>query len=735
MNMAHPTPRWSFPIRSLLVLRFVRAGTLLVVALLLGPGAMPAARAELQFDVFLGFDSQVREAGWFPIAIEAFNDGPPLDAVIEVSSGGLGADQVRQVPIELPTNTKKRLTIPIFATGSRFNPQQDWLVRLVDRKGRLIVERGAQSRQLPAETRLIGALSRALAGTPVLPETGPAVVARLQPDVFPDNPLTLESMDALYLNSERALNLQINQIAAILAWLRHGGHLILAVEQVNDVNATPWLRELLPCDLSETASLGIAAPLRAWIESNRPDPVPLPDGPRRGARRAASPSVMNPGPSWEEDASLNEARVPVAQTRLHPPAVSLLQVEDRALVLRAHEGRGTITVLTFSPEREPFRSWKGRPWFWAGLLDHNPAAMPGQPAMNYGGASIDGVFGGLLDSRQVRKLPVPWLLLLLVVYLVVIGPLDRWWLKKINRPMLTWVTFPGYVVFFSLLIYYIGYRLRAGETEWNELHLVDVLERGGRVELRGHTYIGLYSSEPATYPVASDQPFATFRPELIDLLGGPRGDKRAEIVQTGNSYAGRLTVPVWTSLLYESDWLQGASAPPARASVAPTGNGGFALTAENRLDRPLTHLRLAAGGMMFELGTLEAGEKKSFTLQPAEGVSLREFTQLHAIQNNKTFVSVTEARRSAVGGTSAGQLEDPARVSTVASFPSLIPTHHLNRPFVAPPRLDLGPLVERGDAVLFAYDAGHAPIKPIHQFKPVRQSRNTLFRLAIPMTR
>ena len=44
----------------------------------------------------------------------------------------------------------------------------------------------------------------------------------------------------------------------------------------------------------------------------------------------------------------------------------------------------------------------------------------------------------MIDSRQVRKLPVHWLLLLLVVYLLVIGPVDQYSLKKIRRQMLTW---------------------------------------------------------------------------------------------------------------------------------------------------------------------------------------------------------------------------------------------------------------------------------------------------------
>ena len=105
----------------------------------------------------------------------------------------------------------------------------------------------------------------------------------------------------------------------------------------------------------------------------------------------------------------------------------------------------------------------------------------------------------MIDSRQVHKLPVEWLLLLLLVYLAVIGPLDQYWLKRIGRPMLTWITFPTYVVLFSLLIYFIGHKLRAGESEWNELHVVDILPNGERAELRGQTYASVYSPANQKY--------------------------------------------------------------------------------------------------------------------------------------------------------------------------------------------------------------------------------------------
>ena len=119
-------------------------------------------------------------------------------------------------------------------------------------------------------------------------------------------------------------------------------------------------------------------------------------------------------------------------------------------------GRGRITVLTFSPEREPFLSWKNRNWFWSKLADIPASAFLDPNAMVMANRlSSDGIFRAMIETKQVRKLPLGWLLALLVAYLLVIGPLDQYWLKKINRQMLTWVTFPCYVVlFFGVDLFY-----------------------------------------------------------------------------------------------------------------------------------------------------------------------------------------------------------------------------------------------------------------------------------------
>ena len=120
-------------------------------------------------------------------------------------------------------------------------------------------------RQLAAATTLIGALPRTATGVPVLrpihlqdAELQPTA-ARLQSAILPDNPLVFEGMDTIYLNSEKAPELTVNQVYALMAWLNTGGHLIVGIEQITDVNATPWLRKLVPCDLTDMRTCPVAS--------------------------------------------------------------------------------------------------------------------------------------------------------------------------------------------------------------------------------------------------------------------------------------------------------------------------------------------------------------------------------------------------------------------------------------------------------------------------------------------
>jgi hypothetical protein len=709
-------------------------GVLLVTLLL---ARLPLSAVD-RFDVFLGYDTCIREMSWFPVVCEVENRGPEFTGFIEVTGGAFNNRTTRQVPLELPTGTTKRITLPVFFESGH---SSGWDVRLRDEKGRVKAEQLNMPvrRTIKSEGILIGALSRNNAWTPQFQpikirqkDLEPGSARFLAP-LFPENPLVLQGLDALYLNSERAMDLRPAQQSAITRWTRGGGHLIVAVEAISDVNSSPWLRELVPARLTGMRTVQAHPELQAWLRSQVNYGPTAASPVNEGLLSAAdlgTATAQYPFADLKEDPMFESAELQVAQAEVTGGRV-LASVGGAPIMIQRQLGLGRVTVLLFSPEREPFRSWKHLPALWSRLTEVPPEWFVSTDYQSYGGWSVDGIFGAMIDSRQVRKLPVPYLLALLVAYLVVIGPLDRWWLKKINRPMLTWITFPLYVVLFSGLIYLIGYKLRAGEREWNEFHVVDVLPTGaGAVaDLRGHTYASLYSPVNQTYQLRAPQDLAALRGEAASSWSGNPGSESITVVQENDAFLAEAYVPVWTSQLYVNDWWDNGPAPLRLTLTAARGSAAWLSgSLENTTSQPLEALRLVCADRVFELGTLGPKEQRTLSLRWDQGRDLTDWV----VSTGGNYQNVVQSRRRAFGSTTGGRLDDMAGGTLVASFISELGRQGSSARFQAPSGVDLSDSMA-GNAVLLAYAPGHAPVAPMKDFSTVRSTVNTVWRLAVPL--
>jgi hypothetical protein len=719
------------------------AGLRALLAFLLLGVAVPA-RAELQFDAFVGYglganEGLVAEGCWFPVVFEVYNDGPGFAGVIELNAGPGG--QRQRVAVELPTGTRKRILMPRYSSGRYITLNAE----LRDAKGRLRAER---SQLRPRQTTdrlspLIGSLSRTLSGAVFLPEVPRGNhqlqpgVARLSVDLFPDNVIALEGLSSIYLHSSKALELKAPQITALLAWLHAGGHLILGVEQPGDVNSLPWLAGLLPCQLTGVTNRNSHDALQAWLNSDRRRPTqgqfvpaPLRRPPGRANTNAlafVAPSEANPLAQLEPDSAFETATLPVAVAAVRDGRV-LLGTAQAPLAVQAARGRGTVTVLLFSPELEPFRSWKNRPWFWARLADVPIEWLAGWSRARSGGYHVDGVLGALTDSKQIRKLPMAWLFVLLLAYLAVIGPVDQYVLKRLNRQMLTWLTFPAYVALFSLLIYYIGYRLRAGEAEWNEFHVVDVILHGARSDQRGHAYGSIYSPINAQYPVACEAPCADLRGE-VGYLGGQEVSK-AEIDQQGNTFKARLDAPIWTSQLYVTDWWR-QTTTPLQFGLTYLGTDRWLVTTTNLSGRRLSKSSLVLEGRLYPLG--ELGRTNTFVITRGTGTPVRDFARAQS----GGFAQAVEWRSRPWGSSRPETIPDPYAAAVALSFLPEEGGTAPNQPgwrsgFTTLRGLDLTGNADRGDTILLAWMPGELLLAPMNKFTPKRSSKQTLLRVLAP---
>lgn len=690
-----------------------------------------ALHGKIQFDVFPGFDSVARGGGWFPVVIEVFNDGPSFDAVVELGQGQMNLAPSR-FPVELPQNTRKRLVLPLFASGQGIQMVE---ARLLDADGKLRADNGQRVTQLGWENFLLGAAPQGFSGMPSFPE----VAGRnneFQPravrmsigqgmEGFPDNPIVLGSLNAIYLNTAKALELKEPQVEALLAWLHAGGHLIVAVDQPTDVTSTAWLRDLLPVEVSGLGNRPVGKALTDWLKGGRAPgvntglsftglPAPLP--------------VVNHGPSSGEDPFAGREADPAFQISSMPVAgfrvragETLAETEGVPLMVGAVKGRGVVTAVAFNPERDPVRSWKERPWFWA-KLSGVPRELLNKSDFNaWGGRGIDGIFGAMVETRQVRKLPVGVLVLLLLVYLVVIGPVDQMWLKKINRPMLTWITFPAYVVLFSVLIYYIGFRLRAGKTEWSELQVVDVYPRSGDVVLRGYNFGSVYSPANDNYPMAVEAGTALLRPEFQGFWGNGSSGARIGVKATSKGLTADVDVPVWSSQLVVGEWMETAPAP----ILARWEGKGIRIA--NRRQVPMTNVMVIHNSRLYRVGTIESGAEEQVILEGGE--SSYDFAR-----NWGPRFDEAAARRAEVFGSGgdAQFIDQWAEATVAASFPQYATTGENGaRKVLWPPGFDLSPLGSRGDALIFAYLPGDTLVPGMNRFTAVRQAKGTVLRLVL----
>ena len=668
--------------------------------------------AEVRFDVFMGFSGKARNGEWFPVTVEIENDGPTFSGEIEIKPSSFNEQSIRY-KIELPNNTRKRLSIPVFN-----NSNYRWNAKLLN-DGKVVSKNdNLRIDSIPWFSKLFAAVSDQQSSGPVLPETRfknnnanrrfSPVVVNIQADIFPDNPVTLHGLSSLYLNSKRAINFRAEQASAVSIWVRSGGHLILGVDQPSDITGTPWLRELLNTQFGLIQNLEVGPLIRDWL-SNAGYPVGAID-------EEFNTKFLNATPVRLKDGK------------------TLMSFDGETLIANANRGLGQVTILGFNPEREPIRSWENRAWLWARLADIDSEWFVSEkPPRDYGRMNVDGLYGMMIDSRQVSKLPVIWLILLLITYLVIIGPVDRIWLKRINKQMLTWLTFPIYVIFFSFLIYYIGYRLRAGQLEINELHIVDVLP-GDQVALRGRSYASIYSPSNKDYLMGGSLALGAFRNESSSFSNGA-GNQPLLIGLSPGKLEAKARVPIWTSRLFSSEWVSGSEVN-IQASVTKQNNDTYQLEILNGLRKPIVGAAFVALQRIVydESINITPGERGLLELKRSDS-KVRDV--ISGFSSN--IRNSIQSRNRAFGNAELSRMDLGLMNIVTGSFPGMLELEGIKQfkkdvnQFDSSGGMDVSEYLERDGSVLFLFVEDQSPISSTGLFESKLRKSHSLYRIPIKL--
>ena len=301
------------------------------------------------------------------------------------------------------------------------------------------------------------------------------------------------------------------------------------------------------------------------------------------------------------------------------------QEGDLPLVVRTAWGFGQVVFLAADLDQPPLSRWSDRGVLVARLLDV-PAPRSDEEdektaIMHFGYDDLAGQLRSALEQFEGMAV-VSFSLVagLIALYILLIGPGDYFFLRKVVRRMAwTWLTFPLLVVLASVGAYYLVPYLKGDRCRVNQADLVDVDVSSGLV--RGTTWANIFSPRLKTFHFALEPRLPDGRRPSeaqvsLSWLGLPGGG-------LGGMNPRTVGVSQWTQPYDFSPDLDKMSGVPiqvgatksltarwfASAALLPQGDltdsgGILSGNIANPFDFPLEQCMLAYGNSAYELGTV-----------------------------------------------------------------------------------------------------------------------------------
>jgi hypothetical protein len=445
---------------------------------------------------------------------------------------------------------------------------------------------------------------------------------------------------------------------ALVEWVRRGGRLIVCAGANADVlTGSPELNALLPIDIGKQAR--VPALQITWREGGTiGEPLPAMSLAGLGARDKRGHRVLVGGP---------DGAGPV--------------------VVQGPYGLGRVTVVAFDPDKPPVSTWAGRNEFWRTLLAAGGPHIPDSAATNpnivrFGPGRVnpesptDGEQNSINSQlEQFEGVPVisfGWVALFILLYILVVGPLDYLFLKKVvKRLELTWITFPTIVLAVSAGAYFTAYHLKGSELRINKLDVVDIDQQTGRTY--GRTFFAVFSPRIQKYTIGlepaaawSTQADAGDAATIVSWFGASR-EIRESLLQGSYDYALRaaglrgVPIQVWSLKGFQADWAApfAPEKPPVENRLRhPSGRPGDLIGAvTSKLPVTLDDVILIYRGEVASLGTLLPDTPKTVTAQVRTKFSTLREGRIAGQENNRLSLLFHEA---SAGGpqTSNGSLRD-----------------------------------------------------------------------------
>lgn len=362
-------------------------------------------------------------------------------------------------------------------------------------------------------------------------------------------------LEALLNNQNERIN---RKREALAEWVRRGGRLLISVGRNQDVvSKIPDWQAMLPMAIAGTIAKE-ELPAGWGVQQARDlQPVDLVKLERKPGKVIRVLRRLDTGVPRKEE----------------PP-----------LIVQAPYGQGKVTLVAFDLDQRPFSAWGGQRAFWkplldeAGYSDDRGSKAAGNEVqqnpwyVNPNGNDLQYQLQTNLEDYgdEVPVISFGWVALFILLYILVVGPLDYLFLKKVlNRLELTWITFPSVVLLVSATAYFTAYWLKGNDLKINKVDAIDI--DLATQQSYGTTWFTLFSPRIQHYTIGLEPAAPDWAPPggdskensvVVTWLGRPdanrpRGQslfRRAYDYEPNAAGLRGVPIQVWSTKSFTASW-------------------------------------------------------------------------------------------------------------------------------------------------------------------------------------
>ena len=380
-----------------------------------------------------------------------------------------------------------------------------------------------------------------------------------------------DCLDLMILHDPEWNQMNEFQSRAIVAWVNNGGKLLLVLGS-HPLPRDHVLAKMLPFAIGPAKDVPLSRPrISAW-ELQHP------------TKRSVTCWTLPAAKGWK--------------TRALDGGVRYF---SRGLV-----GFGTVGVLGFTPTE--LSGTEPAPNFWCEILkefdprcgpwsgdggnngnNNPPLFIPVETAQ-----SADAVLGHLQAIPEMRPLSIWWIIGLLSVLALVLGPLDYFVLKKLDRLPMTWITSTAVIVLFSVGAYYGVEKIRGGLMQVRAVTVTDAVQ-GQPNSCWSTTLCGIFAPSSDSYKLVGpkgNQWWSALSPNNNQPNFSSRFEHQEATrniycsQQDGGSIPSALPINIWSMQCLRAETQSQAFPFTAKIELGPDHQ--VKVTLENRGDGEIT---------------------------------------------------------------------------------------------------------------------------------------------------